>query len=218
MTLAALVDRKPVIPTVPCRFILATQQRVAPSATSRFGISHPSIVATGSKDNPVCHLAPGTWRPGGPDQCYHNRILSQFDYDRLARQPYAANATRSPLPAVMVPSVPLEPPPGAKSYDKSELNLELFRAFCRRVAEHKDAMVLELDGLISDTSSIQDLILDSPVGASEFESEALRLSSGRPRWHSLLQGRELRSLEDVCPGAQSFAGQRKACVGYYLAE
>ena len=74
--------------------------------------------------------------------------------------------------------------------------------------------MLQLEGLIP----IRDLLIDAPVGVSEFASEKLRLASGRPRWRSLLQARELEALADDCPGAKTLIAQRKACVGYFLAE
>jgi hypothetical protein len=113
-----------------------------------------------------------------------------------------------------VPTAPLEPPTTVASYEKVQLDIEQYRTFCKNVAAHPNTMVLELEGLIP----IQDLVLDAPVGVSEFESEALRLKSGRPRWRSLLQAPQLAQLLDVCPGAQKFLDSRKACVGYYLAE
>jgi len=217
VTLSALTNRTPVIPTVPCQFIIATQQRVAPSASSRFGISHPSVVAVGPKDRPVCHLAPGTWRPGGPDQCYHNRILSDFDYDRFMKQPYTAAAAAQPkLAHLPAPKTPIEV---SGPYDKSTMDLKPWREFCQKVAAMADEPVIELDDLIpTDGRPSFDHILDSPVGVSEFESEKLRLDSKRPRWKSLLQGAVLHKLRDVCPGTKDFTEQRKACVGYYLAE
>ena len=85
--------------------------------------------------------------------------------------------------------------------------------------EDADEPVIELDDLIPpDGRPSFDHILDSPVGVSEFESEKLRLDSKRPRWKSLLQGAVLHKLRDVCPGTKDFTEQRKACVGYYLAE
>lgn len=130
------------------------------------------------------------------------------------RQPYASNATQQPRPRIVVPEMPVETPTDAPSYDKSRLDLAPLRAFCQSASQHSDAMVLELDGLLP----IRDFLLDAPIGVREFESEEQRLASKRPRWHSLLQKRQLLQLADVCPGAKTFIGQRKACVGYYLAE
>lgn len=213
VTVAALVDRLPVIPRVPCAFIRATQQRVAPSKRSRFGVSHPSVVATGTKEEPMCNLAPGTWRPGGPGQCYHDRMMSQFDYEHFAKQPYFTKAVREPLPRLAVPNFTLGPPAGVP-YDNAEISIERLAQMCREAGERPDSLVLELDGLLP----IRDYLIDSPIGVSEFDSEALRLKSGRPRWHSLIQGPELAKLKRDCPGAAKFLMQRKACVGFFLAE
>ena len=218
-TVAALIDRKPVIPQVPCEYVRAIQQRPTstPSPRSRFGVSHPSVVASGTVDNPVCHLAPGTWRPGGPDQCYHNRIMSQFDYDDwLASEtfPIPSGSDRTPKP-LQLPSLPIEPPGGeGSSYTEAKLDIDAFKRICELAKAHADAPVLQLDGLLP----IRDLLIDAPVGVSEFGSEKLRLESHKPRWHSLLQRKELRELEDVCPGAKEVIKQRMACVGYFLAE
>ena len=76
------------------------------------------------------------------------------------------------------------------------------------------AVLSLLEGLLP----IRDFLLDAPIGVSEFESEARRLKSGRPRWKSLLQGAQLKQLASVCPGARTLIEQRKACVGFFLAE
>merc|ERR1719217_745961 len=112
-TIAALIGRKPVIPQVPCEYVRAVQQRKAstPSDRSRFGVSHPSVVATGTADKPVCHLAPGTWRPGGPDQCYHNRIMSQFDYDDYRNSSFVPRGTA--IGRLALPTFPIDPAPDA---------------------------------------------------------------------------------------------------------
>ena len=72
----------------------------------------------------------------------------------------------------------------------------------------------ELGGLLP----IRDMLIDAPIGASEFASEKARLASGRPRWKSLLQYPEVALLREACPGAVDLIPQRKACVGYFLAE
>jgi len=198
--------------------VRAVQQRSisTPSDRSRFGVSHPSVVATGPADAPVCHLAPGTWRPGGPDQCYHNRIMSQFDYNdwlASARFPIASDKDRTP-PSLPLPTFPLEPPSTGLSYESAQIDLGAIKQLCTAAAAHGNAPVLQLDGLLP----IRDILIDAPIGVSEFASEAKRLASGKPRWKSLLQREQLRSLMDACPGAKDFLQQRMACVGYYLAE
>ena len=205
---------------MPCEYVRAVQQRKAstPSDRSRFGVSHPSVVATGTADKPVCHLAPGTWRPGGPDQCYHNRIMSQFDYDDWLRSDDFPRAHRGARAASLpLPDFPIEPPEGAGGpggYEQAPLDVSKLRTLCEAAAKHADTPLLQLDGLIP----IRDLLVDAPIGAAEFASEQARLASGRPRWRSLLQSKQLRELEDVCPGAKTLLMQRKACVGYFLAE
>ena len=92
MLLAALLGRRPVIPQVPCSFVRAVQSPELWSVPkSRFGICHAGVVATGPPEEPTCHLTPGTWRPGGPDQCYHSWAMAEFDFARyLARAPRRA--------------------------------------------------------------------------------------------------------------------------------
>ena len=52
--LATLLDRRPVIPQVPCEFIRAVQPRSGvPASRSRFGVSHPSVVVTGTPEAPL---------------------------------------------------------------------------------------------------------------------------------------------------------------------
>jgi len=217
VTVSALIGRTPVIPNVPCGFVKTVQQRpdTTPSDSARQGVSHPSIVLTGPKDSATCHLAPGTWRPGGPDQCYHNRILSQFDYERFVTMPYVTNATSTPLPAITLPRSPLEPTAGEDAAAfRSTIDIEALRKLCQRASAQIDAPILQLDGLLP----VRDFLLDAPIGAAEFDSESARLASGRPRWRSLLQRSTLDKLADACPGARTLIEQRKACVGYFLAE
>ena len=83
---AALVGRRPVIPTVPCEFVRAVQsQSSEQSRTSRFGISHAGFVTSGTAAAPVCHLAPATWRHTGAGECHHGRVLHQADFDEFKR-------------------------------------------------------------------------------------------------------------------------------------
>ena len=223
VTVAALLNRKPVIPDVPCEDIRTVQQRPAstPSRRSRFGVSHPSVVVTGSADKQVCRLAPGTWRPGGPDQCYHNRILSQFDYDDFLRSEHLSQALQgqardpsAPLPALALPSLPAEIVTSAREGDAAHDMVSALRKLCEEAARHANDPLLQLDGLLP----IRDFLLDAPVGVAEFASERERLASGKPRWRSLLQHKELHALADACPGAAGLIAWRKACVGYFLAE
>jgi len=218
VTIAALLERKPVIPDVPCEYIRTVQQRAAstPVHRSRFGVSHPSIVVTGPKDKPVCRLAPGTWRPGGPDQCYHNRIMSQFDYDDFLTSEHVTPAwtPQKPLPNLTLPQLPVEPPAGGDASATEGMVDALKRLCAAHGKSHATEQLLQLDGLLP----IRDLLIDAAIGTSEFASERARLASGRPRWRSQLQGAQLRELEGVCPGAKQLIGWRKACVGYFLAE
>ena len=217
VTIAALIKRKPVIPQVPCEYIRTVQQRQSstPSGRSRFGVSHPSVVVTGTKDKPICHLAPGTWRPGGPDQCYHNRIMSQFDYDDFLRTPKVREHAGKLLPAIELPQLDTEPPSNDQHGKQARRRiLEALKALCTSAVAHDNEPLLQLDGLLP----IRDLILDAPIGEGEFASERQRLASGRPRWLSLLQAPEVRELQKVCPGARELIPFRKACVGYFLAE
>ena len=90
----------------------------------------------------------------------------------------------------------------------------MLQEMCRNADAFKHDKLLQLDGLLP----LRDALIDAPIGVDEFASEAKRLASGRPRWHSLLQGLTLKSLSRVCPGAQNLTSWRKACVGYFLAE
>ena len=128
VTIAALLERKPVIPQVPCSYVRAVQQRrvSTPSDRSRFGVSHPSVVATGTPEQPVCHLAPGTWRPGGPDQCYHNRIMSQFDYDDYRASSYLPSGAT--LRTLTLPHFPTAA--AASTDDAAEQMVEKLKRLC----------------------------------------------------------------------------------------
>ncbi len=216
VTLASLLGRKPHIPEVPCSFIRGIQprKRSNPSARSRFGVSHPSTVVTGSVEREVCHLAPGTWRPGGPDQCYHNRIMHSFDFRRFLASPAVAAAARAGHGngSLTVPRPPL--PPDERSSLDAKLDVAALRAICERASQLAETPVLVLDGLLP----ARDFLIDAPLDAAEFASERRRKATRRPRWHSLLQPSTLRALEGACPGAKDLIADRKACVGYFLAE
>ena len=81
-------------------------------------------------------------------------------------------------------------------------------------AARRPLLRLQLDGLLP----LADMLIDRPLPKKEFNFEKQRLKSRQPRWPSLLQGRELAQLRDVCPGASRLIEFRKQCVGYFLAE
>ena len=214
VTVAGLLRRKPVMPRVPCELVKAFQSRELPNTKrSRFGICHAAVVATGPSAAPTCHLAPGTWRPGGPDQCYHNAVMFGFDFDEFLREPYvqsARNGTVRATAARLLPSFD----EATVAYKKGALDLAPIRELCREAAAHADTPVLQLDGLVP----LLDMLVDRPLPPREFKFENQRLKSRQPRWPSLLQTSELQLLRDVCPGASRLIEFRKQCVGYFLAE
>ena len=220
VTAAALLGRRPVMPQVPCDFVRAVQSPELWSVPkSRFGLNHAAIVATGPPDAPTCHLTPGTWRPGGPDQCYHNAVMSHFDYVRFASARPAA-ATNGSVRISGVPqfapshAAPAEGGDLAVKYKKGSLALAPLVQLCEQAAAQPDAAALQLDGLLPLTDSL----IDRPLPLHEFVSEAQRQKSRQPRWPSLLQQAELRQLSSSCPGAKELVAFRKQCVGYFLAE
>ena len=75
------------------------------------------------------------------------------------------------------------------------MDVAALKGLCEAARAHADAPVLQLDGLLP----IRDLIIDAPVGVSEFASEKLRLASGRPRWRSLLQDKQV-PIDSTCLG------------------
>ena len=220
MTAAALLGRRPVIPQVPCSFVRAVQSPELWSAPkSRFGLCHAAVVATGPPDAPTCHLTPGTWRPGGPDQCYHNAIMSHFDYVRFAAAlPAAATngSVRVSSAARFAPSHAAASAGAAFAvrYQKGSMDLAPLARLCEQAAAQPQAAVLTLDGLLP----LADELIDRPLPPHEFASEAQRTQSRKPRWPSLLQQAELRQLASSCPGAKQLIAFRKQCVGYFLAE
>ena len=111
-----------------------------------------------------------------------------------------------------MPTLPVEPP--ASEREAREGMVEALKRLCESAKANAAEPLLQLDGLLP----LRDFLLDAPIGASEFESERQRLRSGKPRWNSLLQHRELQQLQEVCPGAKELIAWRKACVGYFLAE
>ena len=170
-TIAVLVGRKPVIPQVPCEYVRSVQQRrtSTPSGRSRFGVSHPSVVVTGTAEHPVCHLAPGTWRPGGPDQCYHNRIMSQFDYDDYLKSDFVTKRAgvggnggggkcASSLKSVACRNC--SGAAGRRQRRREESHAEALGALPQRHCA-RGRPLLQLDGLLP----IRDLIVDALVGA-----------------------------------------------------
>ena len=83
-TAAALLGRRPLIPTVPCDFLRAVQpKRPVPTDRSRLGLILPSVVATGPTHAPTCHLAPAEY--SGSRQCTHAHAMSAFDLAALLR-------------------------------------------------------------------------------------------------------------------------------------
>ena len=226
VTVAALIGRKPVIPQVPCSFVRNVQSaHLHTVPTSRFGICHASVVTTGPADQPTCHLTPGTWRPGGPDQCYHSAIMSQFDLPRFLE----AHGRGAPNGSVRVRGMAALTPAAASSanderggggasyhvtYSKGALDLAPLHALCKQASAQAELPLLQLDGLLP----LQDGLIDRPLPPREFETEQQRQRSKRPRWPSLLMNAELRQLADSCPGARDLIQFRKQCVGYFLAE
>ena len=98
VTVAGLIGRKPVLPHVPCDFVRAVQSPEQPNRKrSRFGVCHAAVVATGSAEKTTCQLAPGTWRPGGPDQCYQNAVMFGFDFGRFVQLPSVRAASNGSL-------------------------------------------------------------------------------------------------------------------------
>ena len=215
VTIAGLLGRKPVMPQVPCELVRAVQSReLANTKKSRFGICHAGVMATGPTDSPVCHLMPGTWRPGGPDQCYHNGMMAGFDFDVFVRQPYVRKARNASVRVVGPPRLTPGHDEADVAYARGALDLEPLRRLCREASANSDVAVLQLDGLLP----LADMLVDRPLAPKEFKFERLRLKSRQPRWPSLLQHRELQQLRDVCPGASRLIEFRKQCVGYFLAE
>ncbi|KAL1525165.1 hypothetical protein AB1Y20_020036 [Prymnesium parvum] len=211
---AALLGRKPVIPSVPCSLIEAVQPTVGvPVERSRFGVSHPSVVATGAAAQPRCHVSAGTWRPGGPDQCYHSSVMHSFDFDRFVQLPAVRRHAVGKL-RVGGGVVASDGPPLGNESRWADEGWRALKDLCRQGTAQAELPVLELEGLLP----VQDLLLDRPLSASEFKTEGRRKASGRPRWTSLLQQQQLLRLKAVCPGAAALVGFRKACVGYFLAE
>ena len=202
--IASLLGRRPVIPQVPCDFIRAVQPpRGVPSDRSRFGISHPSVVVTGTATAPQCHLTPGTWRPGAPDQCYHSWAMAQFDFSDFLASPSVKGAPNA--------SLPVAPPHGDRAS-----RLAAIGALCRQGVQQSDTLVMLLDSLT--LSPLSSGLLDAPISSEEFKTEKERIANDDTRWRSVLQKAELRKLAASCPGAAQVISVRKTCVGYFLAE
>lgn len=208
--IAALLDRRPVIPQIPCDFIRAVQPRAGvPTRRSRFGVSHPSVIVTGTAAAPQCHLTPGTWRPGAPDQCYHSWALPHFDFARFLATPALAGARN----ATLRPAAPVSPHGGRLSAPAAAHLAAELRELCRQGVAQRGPSVMVLEGL----SRFEGALLDAAISEEEFETERGRLASERPRWPSILQKAQLAELAADCPGAGRLISFRKTCVGY-LAE
>ena len=209
---AALLGRRPVIPQVPCAFVRAVQPKSGnPAARSRFGVSHPSVVVTGSAEgsDEQCHVTAGTWRPGAPDQCYHSWAMAQFDFRRFLGSAPLAGASNVSV-AVPQPSV------WRRGGGDSASHLATIRKLCElgERRHRRGSPVMVLDGLLP----VADALLDVPFADDEFVTERERRESEKARWPSLLQKAELKELAAVCPGAQKLISMRKTCVGYFMAE
>ena len=105
------------------------------------------MTPAGTEAAPRCHLTPGTWRPGAPDQCYHNWAMPQFDFSRCDPAPrptasldlrasrlisphlarYLAQPALDGLPNA---SLPVDAPRGDRA-----ARLAALGALCRRGAE-----------------------------------------------------------------------------------
>ena len=103
-----------------------------------------------------------------------------------------------PLP----PKSPLTTPSGddtprlckPDSGSSRTLDLDAVRRLCRRATERSSERVLTLDGLLPLRA---DFLVDANLTQDEFFSEKRRQASGRPRWKSLLQPKQLRELVSV---------------------
>jgi len=133
--------------------------------------------------------------------------MHQFDFEKFVRSPDVGRAKNGTL--VLKPVTA----PGSDPVD-AVLDVRALRALCEQANQAKDLPVLRLEGLLP----VQDFLFDRPLAADEFATEAQRLKTRRPRWHSLLQKATLKELASACPGAGEYIGFRKACVGYFLAE
>ena len=182
-----------------------------PAARSRFGVSHPSVVVTGSAEgsDEQCHVTAGTWRPGAPDQCYHSWAMAQFDFRRFLGSAPLAGASNVSV-AVPQPSV------WRRGGGDSASHLATIRKLCElgERRHRRGSPVMVLDGLLP----VADALLDVPFADDEFVTERERRESEKARWPSLLQKAELKELAAVCPGAQKLISMRKTCVGYFMAE
>ena len=222
VTVAGLLGRRPVIPQVPCSFVRAVQSPELWSVPkSRFGICHAGVVATGPPEEPTCHLTPGTWRPGGPDQCYHNAVMFQFDFARFLAHRGVATPNGTVHIHGAAEFAPSHAPPSAEGgtgfavdYERGALALGPLTQVYEAAAAQEQVAVLLLEGLLP----LTDTLVDRPLPPREFETEKQRQQSRQPRWASLLQPPELRDLKAACPGAKNLIAFRKQCVGYFLAE
>ena len=220
VTAAALLGRVPVIPQVPCELIRAVQSLANHNTErSRFGISHAAVVVTGADPAaPVCHLAPGTWRPGGPDQCYHTAAMGQFDLPRFVGS--LRGAPNGTLALRLAPALRSGEAPTSLSWGRATAELELapIRDLCGAAARLADVPLVHLSGLMPPNGAEEVPLLDVPLPSREFRSERQRRENGAPRWPSLLKGSNLKELANACPGAGNLIDYRKQCVGFFLAE
>jgi len=222
VTLAFLIGRKPVIPRVPCDLVRALTHPTDGSASrSRFGLHHHAVVVTGQTD-PVCHLMPGTWRPGASDQCYQTVAMADFDHaDFVASLRGAANGSVAmrvaPSLAAGAAGAGVQQLQWPKS-SRPALDLGPIRAFCREATSQVSSPILQVEGLLSLLDREEQLLVDAPLPPGEFSTETQLRRSGRPRWPSLLWKDALAKLGSDCPGAADFIDKRNTCVGFFLAE
>ena len=110
VTVAALVGRTPVIPTVPCEFLFAVQRTAsqvgdatddATSASSNFRLNRMDFdVMTDASQQPVCRPAPGH----ADGTCTARHAMSDFDFADFSRQLNATSADGFRTATVDVPS------------------------------------------------------------------------------------------------------------------
>ena len=222
VAISALLGRRPLIPDVPCEFIRAVQPLKADVGRARFGVVHASVVATGTAAQPTCHLAPGTWRPGSPDQCYHNWVMHPFDFSKfIASAPVVAAANGS-SGALRLNEGSIERLGASDARDGADAaarsHIAFLKGLCQQAAKEPERPVAVLEGVWTSASLREGLLVDAVLPQGEMRTEAMLRESRKGRWRSVLQKKTLEELSPYCPGAKTLVGFRKTCTGYFMAE
>ena len=148
------------------------------------------MVQAGPAHAPKCHLAPAQYTQYASEQCWHDKVLHEFDLPRLLE---AQSDPRPPNGSVALRTLPIGGPGRGGAYGQA--TMEMWRSVCRDGHQLRELPLLFLNGLLPQNVDSRtfsrsglrrfDTLLDSDVSWREFR----RTLGGKPKWPSTLQAR-----------------------------